>query len=156
MTPVPVAARAIERSPVEKPPHVAANPTMSGCWDLIVGSSLNFEPADAPLLDAYCYWYVIYLQACNQTVTEDGRVVTLYGSKNESGRVDPATVRANPDIQTAKKATEMLMRLASLLHLTPEARDRSSLTQALAKSTQADVVNKTIANYRAFKAATGA
>ncbi len=153
---VPAVAQSapIEPPAVAKPPHVLANPTLSACWDLVTGSSPSIRQADAPLVDAYCYWYAVYLQACGQTITPDGRVVPLYGRKDEHGRIDPETVRANPDIQTAKKATEMLMRLAGLLQLTPEARDRASLTHALTQSTQADVVNKTIENYRRFKAAT--
>lgn len=151
MQPAGVDAVAIERAPLAKPPHVEANPTMSAMWDSLVGDSRNFSQEDAPLLDSYCYWYSVYVQSMMQTITPDGKVVTLYGKKGGDGRTDPSTVRANPDIQTAKKATEMMMRLAAVLQMTPEARGRAGLVDALTKSTQADVVNKTIAGYSEFK-----
>ena len=144
-------AVAVDASPVEKPPHIAANPTMSACWDMLFAHTSHHAPEDVPLMDAYCYWYSVYLQACNQTITPDGRVVTLYGEKKQDGTTNPATVRVNPDINPAKKATEMMMRLASVLEISPESRARAGLVSALTKSTQADVVSKTIASYTHMK-----
>ena len=151
ITPQVLEARAVVQSHVPKPPHIEANPTMSACWDMLVAASPNFMPEDAPIMDAYCYWYSVYMQACNQTITPDGRVVTLYGEKNADGRTNASTVRANPDINTAKKATEMMMKLAAMLQVTPEARGRAGLISAMTRSTQADVVSKTITSYAQMK-----
>lgn len=148
---MPAAAEIIERPALVKPPHIIANPLMSDMWDALVAGSRNFMQEDVPLLDAYCFWYSVYQQAMNQTITPDGRVRTIYGMRDTDGKLDVSSVRANPDIQTAKKATEMMMRLAAVLQMTPEARGRAGLVSALTKSTQADVVNKTLAGYAEFK-----
>ena len=144
-------ATIIEHSGVEKPAHIAANPLQSACWDNLVGASLNFAPCDTPLLEAYCYWYSVLRQAQSQTITSDGRVITLYGKKTPDGVTDPGSVRPNPDIKNAEKATNMLRQLGDALNLTPTARDRAGLMQAMTKSTQADVVRKTLDGYEQFK-----
>ena len=45
----------------------------------------------------------------------------------------------------------MLRQLADALQLTPSARDRAKLVGAMTRSTQADVVRKTLDGYRQFK-----
>ena len=144
-----VDARIVER--IQKPGHIAANPTMSACWDGLVGESGNYRTQDAPLLEAYCLWYAILRQAESQVVTPDGRVVTLYGNHGPDGRIIPESIKANPDIRTAQQATNMLRQLAVELQATPAARDRAGLVQAMTRSTQADVVSKTMAGYEEFK-----
>lgn len=145
----PVEASIVGR--IQKPDHIAANPTMSRCWDVLVAGSPAFQPMDAPLLEAYCLWYAILRQAESQTVTPDGRVITLYGEKGADGKVLPTTVKANPDIRTAQQATNMLRQLAVELQTTPAARDRAGLVQAMTRSTQADVVKKTMEGYAEFR-----
>jgi len=144
-----VDAHVVER--IQKPGHIAANPTMSACWDGLVGESGNYRPQDAPLLEAYCLWYAILRQTESQVVTPDGRVVTLYGNHGPDGRIIPESIKANPDIRTAQQATNMLRQLAVELQATPAARDRAGLVQAMTRSTQADVVSKTMAGYEEFK-----
>ena len=148
---VAIEARIVESQAVEKPAHIAGNPLQSACWDSLVGAGANFAPCDVPLLEAYCYWYAVLRQAQSQTITSDGRVITLYG-KTVDGETDPASVRQNPDIKTAEKATNMLRQLGDALNLTPTARDRAGLMRAMTKSTQADVVRKTLDGYEKFKA----
>ena len=136
---------------VEKPDHIAANPVQSACWDSLIGTARNFEECDVPLLEAYCYWYAVLRQSELQTITEDGRVITLYGKEGEDGFVDPSTYKPNPSLRNAEKATNMLRQLGDALNLTPTARDRAGLMQAMTKSTQADVVRKTLDGYEQFK-----
>ena len=47
----------------------------------------------------------------------------------------------------------MLRQIGDVLRINPTARERSKLMDAVTKSTQADVVNKTIEGYEQFKAA---
>ena len=136
---------------VAKPAHIAANPTMSACWDGLVAGSPGYREQDVPLLEAYCLWYAVLQQAEHQTITADGRVVTIYAQHGADGRVLPETIRANPDIKTAAQATNMLRQLAVELNATPAARMRAGLVDAMTRSTQADVVAKTIAGYEEFR-----
>ena len=142
-------AHIIEAEQVRKPAHIAANPLQSDCWDSLVGESGNFDPCDVPLLEAYCYWYAVLRQAESNTITDDGKVVTLCGQYSKEGELTRTV--ANPDIHTAEKATNMLRQLGDALNMTPTARDRAGLMRAMTKSTQADVVRKTIAGYEEFK-----
>lgn len=142
-------AHIIGQGHVQKPAHIAENPLQSACWDTLVGASPNFDQCDAPLLEAYCYWYAVLRQAESQTITEDGRVITLDGQYNSEGSLTRTVV--NPDINTAEKATNMLRQLGDVLNLTPTARDRAGLMRAMTKSTQADVVRKTLEGYEQFK-----
>lgn len=146
-------AEIVPSAAVEKPAHIASNPLQSDCWDNLVGASPNFDPCDVPLLEAYCYWYAVLRQSEAQTILPDGRVVTIYGKEGEDGEVDTATLRPNPDIRNAEKATNMLRQLGDALNLTPTARDRAGLMRAMTKSTQADVVRKTIDGWKQFQQA---
>ena len=135
---------------IQKPEHIAANGIMSDCWDVMVAGSPAFEPMDEPLLEAYCLWYAILRQSEAQVVTEDG-VVTLFGEQDDEGRVLTGTVKANPDLRTIQNATNMLRQLAVELQATPAARDRAGLMQAMTRSTQADIVKKTMEGYAEFR-----
>lgn len=141
-------AAIMQNETLSKPMHIAANPLQSECWDTLIGSSPNFQKSDIPLLESYCFWYAVLRQAESQTITPDGRVITLYGSKGDDAQ---GSVRANPDIRTAEKATAMLMRLGDALNLSPIARDRAGLVKAMTKSTQMDIVSKTIEGYKRFQ-----
>ena len=144
-------AAVIELPAVEKPAHVAANPLQSECWDNLVGASPNFAACDVPLLEAYCYWYAVLRQAEANTVTDDGFVLTLVCKHDEYGNVVAGSTAPNPDIRNAEKATNMLRQLGDALNLTPTARDRAGLMRAMTRSTQADVVRKTLDGYEQFK-----
>lgn len=136
----------------EKPAHVAGNPLQSECWDNLVGLAGGFEPCDVPLLESYCYWYSVLRQAEQNTIDSLGNVATLaYAYDADGNQVGIAGV--NPDIKTAEHATNMLRHLGDVLRINPSARDRAKLMDAVTKSTQADVVRKTIDGYEAFKAA---
>lgn len=157
--PAPVAAVAdlgeaavIELEHVRKPAHVAANPLQSECWDALVGISANFEECDVPLLESYCYWYSVLRAAEAGTIGQDGKVRTIAHTVDEDG--NPTGIAGpNPDIRTAERATNMLRHLGDVLRINPSARDRAKLMAAVTKSTQADVVRKTIDGYERFKAA---
>lgn len=144
-------AAIIEPAGVAKPAHIAANPLQSECWDSLVGMSGNFEQCDLPLLEAYCYWFAVLRQAEANTVTDDGRVITLVGRLDDEGNVKPGSQSPNPDLRNAEKATNMLRQLGDALNLTPTARDRAGLLRAMTRSTQADVVKKTLDGYEQFK-----
>lgn len=147
-----VDAPVLDDAPVlQKPDEVALNQTMSKCWDVLVGSSPNFQACDIPLLVSYCYWYAVLLQCQLSTITEDGCVITTYGQTDDLGQPDPFSLKPNPDIKTAERATVMLRQLGDVLNLTPTARDRNGLMQAMTKSTQADVVRKTAEGFAEFK-----
>lgn len=143
----------MEAPAVTKPAHVESNPLQSECWDNLVGTSRNFEPCDVPLLEAYCYWFAVLRQAEANTLTASGGVVTLIGKLDDEGDVVAGSASPNPDIRIAEKATNMLRQLGDALNLTPTARDRAGLMRAMTKSTQADVVRKTLEGYEQFKAA---
>jgi len=150
--PLDVRAEPLAPAPrLEMPETVAANPTMAACWALIVGDAPIFQPADVPQLEAYCYWYAVLQQCINQTIKPDGRVVTLFARKDA-----PESVRPNPDIRTAEKATAMLRQLGAELNLSPTGRARAGLLDAMTKSTQADVIRKTAEGFARFKEQQGA
>lgn len=136
---------------IAKPERISANPTMSACWDALVGSSLDYCSQDVPLLEAYCFWYAVLMQAEAQVVTEDGEVITLCGEQGPDGLVPPESMRANPDIRTAAQASNMLRLLATDLQATPAARDRAGLVRAATRSTSADLVARTVAGYEEFR-----
>lgn len=134
---------------VEKPAHVARSPLQSECWDMLVGTGVGFEQCDAPLLESYCYWYAVLRQAEANTLDPSGGVATKMVTVDSEG-IETVT-GANPDIRTAEKATNMLRHLGDVLQINPSARDRAKLMDAVTKSTQADVVRKTLDGYEQFK-----
>lgn len=136
-----------------KPAHVAVNATMSECWDNLIGAAPFLTQQDAPLMESYCYWYAVFRQALESTMTLDGRVVTLVAKKDDDGMTDPSTVRANPELRTAEKATEMLRKIGDALNISPTARIRTGIMAAMAASTVDDLARKTDEGYRRFKAA---
>lgn len=137
---------------LEKPKRVAANPLQSECWDNMVGLGFNFEPCDIPLLESYCFWYSVLRKAEGEVIHGDGSVHTLLYELDDEGN-PKRVVGPNPDLRTAEKATNMLRQIGESLRINPTARERSRLIDAVTKSTQADVVKKTIDGYEQFKAA---
>lgn len=140
-------AEIIEAPRVEKPLHVAMSPIQSQCWDSLVSTSPCFEACDIPLMEAYCFWYEVLRQAESDILAPNGGAAISYEEPTNSGskRVQ------NPDIRTAEKATAMLRLIGGELNLTPNARDRAGLMRAMTKSTQADIVKKTLDGYEQFK-----
>jgi phage terminase small subunit len=141
-------AEIVEPSRIRKPAHIAINPLQSQCWDDLVRTSPNFEQCDVPLLEAYCFWFAVLRHAETGTIMPDGEVVTVYELEGKNGDVK---LSQNPDIRTAEKATAMLRLLGGELNLTPSARDRAGLMHAMTRSTQADMVKKTMDAYEQFK-----
>ncbi|MBQ9041576.1 MAG: phage terminase small subunit P27 family [Eggerthellaceae bacterium] len=138
-----VEAEIVEAERIPKPEHVAENPLQSRCWDSMVGASSIFTDADIPLLEAYCFWYSVLRQAEAEVVTPSGAVVTTYDNGKD--------IKQNPDLRTAEKATNMLRQIGQELNLSPSARVRAGLLNAMTKSTQADIVKKTLDGYETFK-----
>lgn len=143
ITPVNAQIMSAEPMGIEKPESVAANPTMSQCWDLIVGEGRQYKPSDVPQLEQLCYWYAVHQQCVTNTVSADGRVLTKVGKVGEDGRPDPASFHVNPDIRTAQMAAANYRALAAELGVSPLARQRMGLMEAVTHSTQADLVMKT-------------
>lgn len=137
---------------LEKPLGVAQNPLQSECWDAMVGLGFNFEPCDVPLLESYCFWYSVLRKAEASVIHGDGSVHTLEYELDDDGN-PKRVIGPNPDLRTAEKATNMLRQIGDALRINPTARERSRLMDAVTKSTQADVVKKTLDGYEQFKAA---
>ncbi len=136
---------------LQKPDAVLANPTMSQCWDLVVGDGYQYSAADIPQLEMLCYSYAVYRQCMNNTLTPDGRVITKIGRITDEGTVDPATAKAHPDIKTAREAMATYRTLADELGVSPLARQKMGLLEAVTHSTQADLVRKTEELFTRFK-----
>ena len=154
ITPAQVVDAQIVQEPtrLEKPANVARNPLQSECWDSMVGLGYNFEPCDVPLLESYCFWYSVLRKAENSVIHADGSVHTVVYELDEDDNVK-GIIGPNPDLRTAEKATNMLRQIGDALRINPTARERSKLMDAVTKSTQADVVRKTLDGYEQFKAA---
>lgn|GEM_PF-6660723 len=129
---------------ISKPDIVGMNDAMSRCWDVTVATNPSFRECDVPLLTSYCYWFAVLERATAGTMELDGSVTTKDGSGRQLA-----------DVKTAEKATKMLLQLGEALNISPTARDRAGLVQAMTKSTQADVLKKTIEGYERFRKATG-
>lgn len=124
------------------PESVSLNPTMYKCWNLIVGDGAQYTEADIPGLEQMCYWYAVYQQCMYNTLMPDGRVITRVGRKVD-GEEDVSTLKQHPDIKTAQQAANMFRQLASEYGVSPLARQRLGLMDAMTRSTQADLVKKT-------------
>lgn len=144
-------AAIIPAEPLAKPPSIAGNPTLSPLWDSLVGASPNFQESDVPLLASYVSWYAVFLATQQELIDDEGEVHTVLVPEDEDGNPNPYLSKPHPDVLTMQKATDMLMKLGDRLNLTPNARDRMNLVQAMTKSTQADIVSKTMDGYKKFK-----
>lgn len=153
--PVELAAEPMGMRKLRKPDAVLANPTMSACWDSIVGDGFQYDEADLPQLEQLCYWFAVYRQCMANTVMSDGRVVTKVGRTVDDGKggrqLDPMSTKTHPDIRTAKEASTMFRALASELGVSPLARQKMGLMEAVTHSTQADLVRKTEELFARFK-----
>ena len=143
-------AEIIEAPRVSKPAHIAMNTLQSACWDSLLATSPNLEECDVPLMEAYCFWYAVLREAEGCIIAPTGEMAISYEIEDSNGNVKRSQ---NPDLRTAEKATNMLRQIGDVLRINPTARERSKLMDAVTKSTQADVVNKTIEGYEQFKAA---
>lgn len=141
-------AEIIEAPRVSKPAHIAMNPLQSACWDSLLATSPNLEECDIPLMEAYCFWYVVLREAEGCIIAPTGEMAISYEIEDSNGNVKRSQ---NPDLRTAEKATSMLRLIGGELNLTPTARDRAGLMRAMTRSTQADAVKKTIEGYEQFK-----
>lgn len=125
-----------------KPKSVTDNPTMEKCWNLIVGDGAQYTEADVPGLEQMCYWYAVYQQCMQNTLLPDGRIITKV-ARVVDGKEDTSTTKQHPDIKTAQQAANMFRQLASEYGVSPLARQRLGLMDAMKRSTQADLVKKT-------------
>lgn len=148
---VELVAEVVARPAIEKPETVLVNPTMSKCWDDYIGQAPGFEECDVPLLEAYCYWYAVFQNAMYSTMTLDGRIATTESVADDEGNPTGEKRRRNPDLQTAREATEMIRKLGEALNISPTARVRSGLMRAMTASTQAEMVSKTLASAEEFR-----
>lgn len=123
---VPVEAKIVEAVPIPVPAKVEADERMAEKWGLCIGSHSQLRPEDAPLIEAWCVWAIV------QDESAPGALA-----------LDPEALRAH------EKATTMLMRLSDALHLSPTARQRAGLIEAMTKSSQLDVAAKTRAEFYA-------
>lgn len=138
---------------LQKPVSVAVNPVMSECWDSLIGSAPCFDERDIPLIESYCFWYAVFCEASQSMMSLDGRVSTLVEKYDaETGEPEPGSAKANPNLRTAEKATTMLRQLGDALNISPTARVRSGLMQAMTASTVEDLARRTSEGYSRFKA----
>lgn len=122
-------AQIVEPELPEMPARVAANDAMRAVWDGYLAQQYHLKPEDAPMMEAWCFWAVVSDQ-CARDLTDDP---------------DPDLIRK------AEKASTMLMRLGDQLHLTPTARQRAGLIQAMTISTQDGVVERARRGFMAMK-----
>lgn len=148
----PVDAQPVERFPsVSIPDHIARNPAMREAWELLFPDTTGYAPTDIPLMESQVLSYLIMRQAESQIVAPDGRVALTYMQRTADGQPVPESIRPNPAIKIARDATATLLRVGDALQSTPQARQRAGLVDAMTKSTQADVVRKTMDGYDEFR-----
>ena len=136
-----------------KPISVSMNPVMSECWDVLIGNAPCFDERDIPLLESYCFWYAVFCEASQSMMTLDGRVSTTVEKVDpETLEPMPGEAKPNPNLRTAEKATEMLRKLGDALNISPTARVRAGLMQAMTVSTVEDLARRTGEGYARFKA----
>lgn len=127
-------AETVEIVPADEPvmpARVAASPEMAAKWELCTAGTARLLPEDAPLLESWCFWAVVADQ-CARDLDDDP---------------DPDLIRK------AEKASTMLMRLGDALHLSPTARQRAGLVEAMTASTQVGIAERTRAEFRGLNAA---
>lgn len=112
----------------EKPDEVAASPTQSALWDLMVGSGRGFAPEDAPALADMVFWMAVSRDLRMRMEGPDGALRTMVPAGE--GPDGEAMWQPNPMLRELQRSTTMVLKLSDQLGCTPLARARIGLTRA--------------------------
>lgn len=127
---------------LEKPADIAATPSLSETWDMVVGNGNGYQGADLP----FAVQLVYNIEAANQAWAKcrmpDGslRLTLPVGEMDENGEYHD--YKPNPYIKIANDSTNMAMRLADQLGCTMVARARLNLTNSAAAATQLSIAQQ--------------
>ena len=112
----------------EKPAEVAASPSQSALWDLMVGTGRGFAPEDAPVLADMVFWMDVSRDLRARMEAPDGSLRTMVPAGE--GPDGEAMCRPNPMLRELQRSTTMVLKLSDQLGCTPLARARIGLTRA--------------------------
>lgn len=127
---------------VEKPADIAMTPSLSETWDMVVGTGVGYQGADAPFLSQLVYNIEAARQAWARCRMPDGslRLTIPVGDPDADGAC--ADFKPNPYIKIANDTTNMAIRLAEQLGCTRTARARLGLTQSIAAATTLSIAQQ--------------
>lgn|GEM_PF-748186 len=144
-----------ERSGIEMPEEVEADPVQRKIWQWICPPTNNFTQQDVPSLMALCFWHATFLQAKESITSPTGDgTIAIYDKIGEKpfpgkdGKPLPL-VKKHPAITIMKEASSEIRALSDQLGLSPLARSRIGLMDAATVKTAAD----TAAMFRSIDAA---
>lgn len=124
-----------ERRGVEMPPEVAADLVQSEIWALIAPPVNNFTDADVPNLKMLVYWHALAAQVQQDMAGDYGTIRAL----EEVGERDGSPItRKHPGVSILKTASTEIRALSDQLGLSPLARSRIGLMDAVTVKTAAD------------------
>lgn len=143
-----------DHSGVIMPADIANDPVQSEIWAWLAPPVNNFSEQDIPTLRLLTYWHAVAEQAQQAIHSEDGRInifdkIGVKPYKTPDGREVPL-VRKNPALTILKEASSEIRMLSDMLGLSPLARSRIGLMDAVQQKTAEDTASmfRTIdANY---------
>lgn len=140
---------------ISMPEDVANDPVQSEIWAWLVPPANNFSTQDIPQLKELVFWHAVYAQAQQALQSENGtiHIFDKIGNKpfkTPDGR-DIPLVRKNPAIAILKDASAEIRMLSDQLGLSPLARSRIGLMDAVKVKSAAD----TAAMFKSIDAAYG-
>ena len=125
------------RRGVRMPADIEADLAKSEIWELIAPPVNNFCEQDVPTLRMLVQWHAVFQQACQEMAGEYGalNVLEKIGETEEGG---VPLKRKHPAIAVMKTASTEIRALSDQLGLSPLARTRIGLMDAVATKTAAD------------------
>ena len=129
-----------DRSGVIMPADIANDPVQSEIWAWLAPPVNNFSEQDIPTLRLLTYWHAVAEQAQQAIHSEDGNIFDKIGVKpykTSDGREVPL-VRKNPALTILKEASAEIRMLSDMLGLSPLARSRIGLMDAVQQKTAED------------------
>ncbi|MEC4294036.1 P27 family phage terminase small subunit [Adlercreutzia shanghongiae] len=141
-----------ERRGVSMPAEVAADLVQSEIWALIAPPVNNFTDADIPNLKLLVYWHALAAQVQQDMAGDYGTIRALekIGEKGgEDGEPPVPITRKHPGVSVLKTCSTEIRALSDQLGLSPLARSRIGLMDAVTTKTAAD----TAAMFRSIDAA---
>lgn len=135
-------AKTEERSGVIMPDDIERDPVQSEIWAWLAPPVNNFSEQDIPTLRLLTYWHAVAEQAQQAIHSEDGRInifdkIGVKPYKTSDGREVPL-VRKNPALTILKEASTEIRMLSDMLGLSPLARSRIGLMDAVQQKTAED------------------
>lgn len=130
-----------ERRGVAMPPEVASDLVQSEIWSLIAPPVNNFTEADIPTLKLLVYWHALAAQVQQDMAGPYGTIRALeqIGEKEgEDGEPGAPVTRKHPGVAVLKTCSTEIRALSDQLGLSPLARSRIGLMDAVTVKTAAD------------------